>query len=99
MLSFAADLGIAPADVTQYMWICEEALAPAVLGEWQPHVDERGGVFFYSGTDGSSRWEHPLEEYYHNLYLSLKSENLHVRQVSEDDAQDGTGTQQPMPEV
>lgn len=42
MLSFAADLGIAPADVTQYMWICEEALAPAVLGEWQPHVDERG---------------------------------------------------------
>lgn len=42
MLNFAADLGIAAADVTQYMWICEEALAPAVLGDWQPHVDEQG---------------------------------------------------------
>eukprot|EP01050_Picozoa_sp_SAG11_P002356 SAG11_NODE_117_length_15962_cov_71.527925_9_plen_348_part_00 len=55
MLSFAADLGIASADVTTYMWLCEEALAPSVLGVWTPHVDDQGAVFFFNDDDGQCR--------------------------------------------
>ena len=31
MLAFASDLGIEPSDVTEYMWLCEEALSADVV--------------------------------------------------------------------
>lgn len=67
MLAFASDLGIEPSDVTEYMWLCEEALSADVLKNWEPHSDSKGDVYFFDTETETSVWEHPLAEYYHNV--------------------------------
>lgn len=86
MLTFASDLGIDPADVTEYMWLCEEALSKDVLKNWEAHSDSKGDVYFFDTESESSKWEHPLAEYYHNYYLSLKAKNMSVRVVGAEGA-------------
>jgi len=83
-LTFASDLGIEPADVTEYMWLCEEALSKDVLKNWEAHADSKGDVYFFDTETETSKWEHPLAEYYHNYYLSLKAKNMSVRVVGEE---------------
>jgi len=90
MLNFAHDLGIADRDVTDFMWLVEEALSPGVLGEWEAHVDSKGAVYFFLPSTSASSWEHPREEYYHNLYLANKSD-AKVRWSREDDEEGAAG--------
>ena len=82
MLTFASDLGIEPADVAEYMWLCEEALSKDVMKNWEAHSDGKDNVYFFDTETETSKWEHPLAEYYHNYYLSLKAKNMSVRVVS-----------------
>lgn len=91
MLTFASDLGIEPADVAEYMWLCEEALSKDVMKNWEAHSDGKDNVYFFDTETETSKWEHPLAEYYHNYYLSLKAKNMSVRVVSEEDDTDGAG--------
>lgn len=89
MLTFASDLGIEPADVAEYMWLCEEALSKDVLKNWEAHSDAKGDVYFFDTETETSKWEHPLAEYYHNYYLSLKAKNMSVRVVGEEGGSSG----------
>ena len=57
---------IEPADVAEYMWLCEEALSKGVLKQWEVHVDSKGDLFFFDTETETSQWEHPMAEYYHN---------------------------------
>ena len=98
MLTFASDLGIEPADVTEYMWLCEEALSKDVLKNWEAHSDSKGDVYFFDTETETSKWEHPLAEYYHNYYLSLKAKNMSVRVLGEDgDSSDADVSLGPRP--
>lgn len=67
--------------MAEYMWLCEEALSKDVLKSWEAHVDGKGDVYFFDTETESSAWEHPLADYYHNYYLSLKAKNMSVRVV------------------
>ena len=57
-----------------------------VLKNWEAHVDGKGDVYFFDTETESSAWEHPLADYYHNYYLSLKAKNMSVRVVPEGSA-------------
>ena len=48
---------------------------PAREGEpegWAEQMDPNGNLYFYNATTGQSSRQHPLDEYYQNLYLKVK---------------------------
>ena len=43
---------------------------------WQEFKGEGDRSYYYYHRTGQTQWEHPLDDYYRNLYLKLKSEKL-----------------------
>ena len=39
---------------------------------WTEQMDPNGNLYYYNATTGQSSRQHPLDEYYQNLYLKLK---------------------------
>ena len=59
----------------EFLWLAEEALTAPLPPNWSEHVDpesESGGVYFFHAETRQSTWEHPMDDYYRQLYRNLK---------------------------
>ena len=72
VLEYALYLGMDPKDDTDLLWIAEEALTAGEPDGWTEMMDPNGNLYFYNSTTGQSSRQHPLDDYYQNLYLKLK---------------------------
>ena len=61
-----------PTEDTDLLWIAEEALTAGEPEGWSEQMDPNGNLYYYNDTTGQSSRQHPLDEYYQNLYLKLK---------------------------
>ena len=72
VLEYAVYLGMEPTEDTDLLWIAEEALTAGEPEGWAEQMDPNGNLYYYNATTGQSSRQHPLDEYYQNLYLKLK---------------------------
>jgi len=72
VLEYAVYLGMEPTEDTDLLWIAEEALTAGEPEGWTEQMDPNGNLYYYNATTGQSSRQHPLDEYYQNLYLKLK---------------------------
>eukprot|EP00900_Chrysochromulina_parva_P020777 jgi/Chrpa1/3332/Chrysochromulina_OHIO_Genome00016755-RA len=72
VLEYALSLGMEPTEDTDLLWIAEEALTAGEQEGWTEQMGPNGNLHHYNATTGQSSRQHPLDEYYQNLYLKLK---------------------------
>merc|ERR1719424_656344 len=72
VLEYAVYLGMEPTEDTDLLWIAEEALTAGEPKGWTEQMDPNGNLYYYNATTGQASRQHPLDEYYQNLYLKLK---------------------------
>jgi len=72
VLEYAVYLGMDPKEDTDLLWIAEEALKADEPDGWTEMMDPNGHLYFHNSTTGQSSRQHPLDDYYQNLYLKLK---------------------------
>ena len=77
VLSMALHLGMNPLDPEDepLLWIAAEAYDAPLPDNWTEHFDWQGKVYFFcKETDTVSR-DHPLDEFYRQLYREYRSQN------------------------
>lgn len=77
VLSMALHLGINPLDPEDepLLWIAAEAYDAPLPDNWTEHFDWQGKVYFFcKETDTVSR-DHPLDEFYRQLYREYRSQS------------------------
>ena len=72
VLEYAVYLGMEPKEDADLLWIAEEALTAGEPEGWEEQMDPNGNLYYRNQTTGQSSRQHPLDEYYQNLYLKLK---------------------------
>ena len=73
---YAVYLGMEPTEDTDLLWIAEEALTAGEPEGWTEQMDPNGNLYYWNATTGMSSRQHPLDEYYQNLYLKLKMQRM-----------------------
>jgi hypothetical protein len=68
----AEHLGMDPVDDEEHLWIAEEALSAPLPTEWQQDETEEGEVYYFREETGESRWTHPLDDHYRDMYQEAK---------------------------
>ena len=76
IMEFAEYLGMDPVEDGDLLWIAEQARNAPLPAPWSEHQDEGGNTYYYNSATDDSVWEHPLDEYYRNLYRKHKQEIL-----------------------
>jgi len=72
IVNMALHLGMDPAKDESLLWIAIEAYDAPLPENWTEHFDWEGKVYFYNNaTDQVSR-DHPLDEFYRQLYVAYK---------------------------
>ena len=74
IMEFAEYLGMDPVEDGDLLWIAEQARNAPLPAPWSEHQDEGGNTYYYNSATDDSVWEHPLDEYYRNLYRKHKQE-------------------------
>jgi len=68
VLEFADFFGIDMANDMDLLWIAEQASEAALPEGWTEHDDADGNSYYYNADTEESAWEHPLDQYYKDLY-------------------------------
>ena len=76
VLEYAVYLGMEPKEDADLLWIAEEALTAGEPEGWEEQMDPNGNLYYRSTVTGQSSRQHPLDEYYQNLYLKLKMQRM-----------------------
>ena len=74
IIEFAEYLGMDAMEDSDLLWIAEQARNAPLPAPWSEHQDEAGNTYYYNSATDDSVWEHPLDEYYRNLYRKHKAE-------------------------
>jgi hypothetical protein len=74
IMEFAEYLGMDPVEDGELLWIAEQARNAPLPAPWSEHQGEDGNTYYYNSATDDSVWEHPLDEYYRNLYHKHKKE-------------------------
>lgn len=69
-------LGMDPETESDFLWIAKESLLAPVPSGWVLGTASTGVLYYYNETTGDSRWDHPRDEEYRQLYKSLKKQKL-----------------------
>jgi hypothetical protein len=64
-----------PIEDCAFLWIAEQALVAPLPDDWSEHMDADGNVYYYNVVTDASSWEHPMDQYYRNLFLKVKKEH------------------------
>ena len=68
IVEYAAYLGMHPARDAQLLWIARDTLHASVPSPWVEGLDMRDRLYYYNTTTEETLREHPLDEYYRQLY-------------------------------
>ena len=69
IIEYAAYLGMHPVHDAHLLWIARDALHATVPAPWVEGLDMRGRLYYFNTTTEETLREHPLDEYYRQLYL------------------------------
>ena len=83
IVQFARYLGMDPIEDCAFLWIAEQALVAPLPDDWSEHMDAEGNVYYYNVVTDASSWEHPMDQYYRNLFLKVKKEHDDKREKEE----------------
>ena len=61
-------LGIDTVKHGSLLWIAEAALCAPLPKGWAEYTDNKGNVYFHKASEGTSTWEHPLDNHFRDLY-------------------------------
>ncbi|KAG3163780.1 hypothetical protein PI124_g5886 [Phytophthora idaei] len=70
-------LGIDPTHDTEFLWIARESLVAPLPGGWY-HVtaSETGQPYYYNEISGESRWDHPCDDQFRQLFKEMKQKQV-----------------------
>jgi len=83
---YAIYLGINPSEDKDLMWIARDGYSAEVPEPWVECTDEEGECYYYNKETKERKWEHPMDEYYKELYQSEKA-----KKVLNKNKEDGVG--------
>ena len=63
-------------DDTDLLWIAEEGLKAPLPSDWKPCKTDDKDIYYFNFETGESRWEHPCDEYYKELYKAEKIKQI-----------------------
>jgi centrosomal protein CEP164 len=55
------------------MWIAREGLKTPLPDGWKACQTKNEEIFYFNFITGESKWEHPLDSHYKNLYSNEKN--------------------------
>jgi len=73
---YAAYLGVNLKEDPELLWIVKEGLKASVPSPWKPCRTLEGSIFYFNFETKQSTWEHPLDQYYKELYKSEKNKKI-----------------------
>ncbi|KAH9189039.1 hypothetical protein AeNC1_008982 [Aphanomyces euteiches] len=65
-------LGMNPQRDAEFLWIARESLVAPVPSGWHQVVTKEGAPYYYNDHTGESRWEHPCDRVYMDLFQQVK---------------------------
>lgn len=69
----AKRLGIDPVLESEFLWIARESLvAPLPEGWYHVTATETGAPYYYNENTGESRWDHPCDDQFRQIFTELK---------------------------
>eukprot|EP00741_Cyanophora_paradoxa_P000330 tig00000403_g321.t1 len=71
--NFARYLGMDPVLDAELLWIAEEALVAPLPDGWGEYYDPDGFPYYWNAETLESQWQHPLDDYYRDLYRKARS--------------------------
>ncbi|KAE8892558.1 hypothetical protein PF005_g4217 [Phytophthora fragariae] len=73
----ARRLGIEPSVDGEFLWIARESLvAPLPDGWYHVTATETGQPYYYNEISGESRWDHPSDDQFRQLFREMKQKQL-----------------------
>ncbi|KAF4141351.1 Kinesin motor domain [Phytophthora infestans] len=70
-------LGIDPTHDAAFMWIARESLvAPLPDGWYHVTATETGQPYYYNEISGESRWDHPSDDHFRQVYREMKHKQV-----------------------
>lgn len=79
----AKRLGIDPVMEADFLWIARESLvAPLPEGWYHVTATETGAPYYYNETTGESRWDHPCDDQFRQIFRELKQKNMYQQSTS-----------------
>lgn len=73
ILKMALHLGMDPANDEALLWIAAEAYDAPLPDPWTEHFDWEGRVYFYNANTDAVTRDHPLDDFYRELYKAYKN--------------------------
>ncbi|CAN0542024.1 unnamed protein product, partial [Ectocarpus sp. 8 AP-2014] len=61
-------IGIRVSSDSSLLWIASDALAAPLPNGWVMHKSKEGRWFYHNDLTGQSRWDHPLDPHFRQLY-------------------------------
>eukprot|EP00826_Nyctotherus_ovalis_P053365 TRINITY_DN6921_c0_g1_i1.p1 TRINITY_DN6921_c0_g1~~TRINITY_DN6921_c0_g1_i1.p1 ORF type:complete len:137 (+),score=24.30 TRINITY_DN6921_c0_g1_i1:156-566(+) len=81
---YAAYLGINLRTDPEFLWIAREGLKASVPHPWRPCRTSEGDIYYFNFETNQSSWEHPLDQYYKDLYKSEKEKKtLKIKEMDQ----------------
>lgn len=72
IIEHARYLGMDPEVDEQYLWIAKESLVAPVPEGWTQEATSSGAPYYFNEETGESRWEHPMDREYTQMFLDTK---------------------------
>lgn len=86
---YAAYLGINLEDDPEFLRIAKEGLKASVPHPWRPCRTPEGDIYYFNFETNQSSWEHPLDQYYKDLYKTEKEKKrLRIKEMNQKFAQE-----------
>lgn len=69
---YAEYLGMDLKQDKDLFWIAVKGLKEPLPGAWKPCKDGEGNVYYFNFNTGESKWDHPCDEIFKNMYKEEK---------------------------
>jgi len=74
IMALARHLGIDPVFDTDLLFIAEKAFDAPLPTGWSAHHDPQGNEYYYDAKNGTTCWEHPMENHFRTMALQHLAE-------------------------
>jgi hypothetical protein len=72
--AYAVYLGMDPERDREWLWLAEECLYAPLPSGWSEARAPNGDTYFWREPNGKAQWEHPLDDFFRQLFRRLRGE-------------------------